>query len=113
MICASVYLLVFIQNLRVHLAENILLLPASTFGGISGRTGDGGMMVLTRIAQTCAPFFVSEPHVPDSFSIAGQVCPRVMAVKVVDEQRGDWTGVCHAAVDCPLRCPLAPEVRAT
>ena len=33
MICASVYLLVFIQNLPVHLAENILLMQPLTFGG--------------------------------------------------------------------------------
>jgi hypothetical protein len=33
MICASVYLLVFIQNLLVHLAEKILLLQPLTFGG--------------------------------------------------------------------------------
>jgi len=33
MICASVYLLVFIQNLLVHLAEKILLMQPLTFGG--------------------------------------------------------------------------------
>ena len=33
MICASVYLLVFIQNLLVHLAEKILLMQPPTFGG--------------------------------------------------------------------------------
>ncbi len=33
MICASVYLLVFIQNLLVHLAEKILLLQPLKFGG--------------------------------------------------------------------------------
>ena len=33
MICASVYLLVFIRNLLVHLAEKILLLQPLTFGG--------------------------------------------------------------------------------
>ncbi|WP_203232283.1 hypothetical protein, partial [Gemmobacter caeruleus] len=32
-ICASVYLLVFIQNLLVHLAEKILLMQPLTFGG--------------------------------------------------------------------------------
>ena len=33
MICDSVYLLVFIRNLLVHLAEKILLLQPLTFGG--------------------------------------------------------------------------------
>ncbi|MFN3825930.1 MAG: hypothetical protein ACK4RN_18345, partial [Pseudorhodobacter sp.] len=33
MICASVYLLVFIQNLLVHPAEKILLMQPLTFGG--------------------------------------------------------------------------------
>ena len=33
MICASVYLLVFIRNLLVHLAEKILLMQPLTFGG--------------------------------------------------------------------------------
>lgn len=33
MICASVYLLVFIRNLLVHLAEKILLIQPLTFGG--------------------------------------------------------------------------------
>src|SRR6056297_3013480 len=33
MICASVYLLVFIRNLLVHLAEKILLLQPLNFGG--------------------------------------------------------------------------------
>src|SRR6056297_508497 len=33
MICASVYLLVFIRNLLVHLAEIILLLQPLNFGG--------------------------------------------------------------------------------
>ena len=33
MICASVYLLVFIQNLLVHLGEKILLMQPLTFGG--------------------------------------------------------------------------------
>jgi len=33
MICASVYLLVFIRNLLVHLAEKILLLQPLKFGG--------------------------------------------------------------------------------
>lgn len=33
MICASVYLLVFIRNLLVHLAEKILLSQPLTFGG--------------------------------------------------------------------------------
>jgi hypothetical protein len=33
MICASVYLLVFIRNLLVHLAEKILLFQPLTFGG--------------------------------------------------------------------------------
>jgi hypothetical protein len=33
MICASVYLLVFIQNLFIHLAEKILLMQPLTFGG--------------------------------------------------------------------------------
>ena len=33
MICASVYLLVFIQNLLMHLAEKILLIQPLTFGG--------------------------------------------------------------------------------
>ncbi len=33
MIRASVYLLVFIQNLLVHLAEKILLMQPLTFGG--------------------------------------------------------------------------------
>ena len=33
MICASVYLLVFIQNLLVHLAEKILLMQPLTVGG--------------------------------------------------------------------------------
>ena len=32
MICASVYLLVFIRNLLVHLAEKILLMQPLTFG---------------------------------------------------------------------------------
>ncbi|MFN3400680.1 MAG: hypothetical protein ACK4Z4_10115, partial [Ferrovibrio sp.] len=32
-ICASVYLLVFIQNLLVHLGEKILLMQPLTFGG--------------------------------------------------------------------------------
>ena len=35
MICASVYLLVFIQNILVHLAEKILLPQPLTFGGIT------------------------------------------------------------------------------
>lgn len=35
MICASVYLLVFIRNLLVHLAEKILLLQPLKFGGIT------------------------------------------------------------------------------
>jgi hypothetical protein len=33
MICASVYLLVFIRDLLVHLAEKILLMQPPTFGG--------------------------------------------------------------------------------
>jgi transposase len=33
MICASVYLLVFIQNLLMHLAEKILLIQPLIFGG--------------------------------------------------------------------------------
>ena len=33
MICASVYLLVFIQNLLMHLAEKILLMQPLSFGG--------------------------------------------------------------------------------
>ena len=33
MICASVYLFVFIQNLLMHLAEKILLMQPLTFGG--------------------------------------------------------------------------------
>jgi hypothetical protein len=33
MICASVYLLVFIRNLLVHLAEKILLIQPLNFGG--------------------------------------------------------------------------------
>jgi hypothetical protein len=33
MICASLYLLVFIQILLMHLAEKILLLQPLTFGG--------------------------------------------------------------------------------
>ena len=33
MICASVYLLVFIRNLLMHLAEKILLIQPLTFGG--------------------------------------------------------------------------------
>ena len=32
-LCASVYLLVFIRNLLVHLAEKILLMQPLTFGG--------------------------------------------------------------------------------
>jgi hypothetical protein len=36
-ICASVYLLVFIQNLLMHLAEKILLMQPLTFGGDWGR----------------------------------------------------------------------------
>jgi len=32
-ICASVYLLVFIQNLLMHLAEKILLMQPLSFGG--------------------------------------------------------------------------------
>ena len=35
MICASVYLLVFIQNLLMHLAEKILLMQHLTFRGIT------------------------------------------------------------------------------
>jgi hypothetical protein len=35
MICASVYLLVFIRNLLDHLAEKILLTQPLTFGGIT------------------------------------------------------------------------------
>jgi hypothetical protein len=34
MICASAYLLVFIQNLLVDLGEKILLLQPLTFGGL-------------------------------------------------------------------------------
>jgi hypothetical protein len=33
MICASVYLLVFIKNLLVHLAKKVLLMQPLTFGG--------------------------------------------------------------------------------
>jgi hypothetical protein len=33
MICASVYLLVFMRNLLMHLAEKILLMHPLTFGG--------------------------------------------------------------------------------
>jgi len=33
MICASVYLIVFIRNLLVHLAEKFLLVQPLTFGG--------------------------------------------------------------------------------
>ena len=35
MICASVYLLVFIRNLLVHLAEKILLMQPLLSGGIT------------------------------------------------------------------------------
>ena len=35
MICASVYLLVFIQNLLMHLAKKIPLMQPLTFGGIT------------------------------------------------------------------------------
>ena len=37
MICASVYRLVFIRILLVHLAEKILLSQTLNFGGITGR----------------------------------------------------------------------------
>ena len=33
MICASVYLLVFMRNLLMHLAEKILLMQPTKFGG--------------------------------------------------------------------------------
>jgi len=33
MICASVYLLVFMRNLLMHLSEKILLMQPLTFGG--------------------------------------------------------------------------------
>ena len=48
MICASVYLLVFIRNLLVHLAEKILLLQPLTFGGDYPVTITTGFM-LSRI----------------------------------------------------------------
>jgi LysR family transcriptional regulator, nitrogen assimilation regulatory protein len=40
MICASVYLLVFIRDLLVHLAEKILLMQPLTFGGEYPGPGD-------------------------------------------------------------------------
>lgn len=37
MICGSVHLLIFIQNLPIHLAEKILLMQPFTFRGITAR----------------------------------------------------------------------------
>ncbi|MGR3547603.1 MAG: hypothetical protein ACU0CB_04175, partial [Roseovarius sp.] len=48
MICASVYLLVFIRNLLVHLAEKILLLQPLKCGGDYPVTGHSGVEMLKK-----------------------------------------------------------------
>ena len=58
MICGSLYLLVFLRNLLVHLAEKILLIQPLTFGGITPPT-------LTIQKNMDAPVAIAHPGLTD------------------------------------------------
>lgn len=56
MICASVYLLVFIQNLFAHLAEKILLMQPLTFGGYPSQCLSLSQFITNPSIVSCVPF---------------------------------------------------------
>ncbi len=84
MICPSVYLLVFIRNLLVHLAKKILLMQPLTFGGITPRLRireiGSGLLIWSRfgkvwqlslaiLAQECAANLGKPMHALTTFSL--------------------------------------------
>jgi hypothetical protein len=89
-----VYLLVFIQNLLVHLGEKILLLQPLTFGG--DYPGKGGVPLRAAVRANAERFAADFAPVVADISTAGHLSLRAIAAKLnargmMTRRSGRWS----------------------